>query len=123
MRARVGTDDCTVLQGSWAVLLNCHHAPTLLPSIEALMDTASQAKDTHAAFRLVLIAATCVDFPASVLQRGVKLRFDVATGLKAALSRCLRSEPVTDRDFYDGCTDRCGPRTYALHAQLCPHHD
>ena len=96
-----------MMQGAWAVVQNCQHAPDWLSGLSGLLDTIGQAKDTHAAFRLWCVTGNCVILPVSALERSVKVLLEAPADLKAATLTCLSAQPVPDAAFYNGCPKRC----------------
>ena len=109
-----------MMQGAWAVVQNCQHAPDWLSGLSGLLDTIGQAKDTHAAFRLWCVTGNCVILPVSALERSVKVLLEAPADLKAAALNCLSAQPVSDAAFYNGCPKRCA-RPLAISRHMDTH--
>merc|ERR1712147_204894 len=80
--------------GEWTFLSNCHLSISLLPELEAMMDTLFKQKlDEN--FRLFLSASPHPDFPISLLQRSLKIAQEPPRGIKANMLRLYANQGKT----------------------------
>ncbi|XP_058067045.1 dynein axonemal heavy chain 12 [Anopheles bellator] len=89
-------------EGSWVCLQNCHLAGRWMPTLEYLWESMDHY-NTTTSFRLWLTSYPSDQFPASILQNGIKMTNEPPTGLQQNLLRSYRSEPMNDDAFYTGC--------------------
>ncbi|KAF8058055.1 DHC10 [Scenedesmus sp. PABB004] len=82
--------------GHWVFLANCHLMTSWLPSLEKLIE-GLEAGAPHERFRLWLSSAPSADFPASILQRGLKMTTEPPKGLRANLTRLYAG--ITEEGF------------------------
>ena len=86
--------------GCWVFLANCHLMPEWLPTLDKILDkleAAASAASTvdarkvgavvHEQFRLWLSSAPTDAFPATLLQRSVKVAVEPPSGLRANMMR------------------------------------
>ncbi|XP_049547176.1 dynein axonemal heavy chain 12 [Anopheles darlingi] len=89
-------------EGSWVCLQNCHLAGSWMPTLEYLWESMDHY-NTTTSFRLWLTSYPSHQFPAALLQNGIKMTNEPPTGLQQNLLRSYRSEPMNDDAFYTGC--------------------
>uniref|UniRef100_A0A182SHB8 Dynein heavy chain n=1 Tax=Anopheles maculatus TaxID=74869 RepID=A0A182SHB8_9DIPT len=89
-------------EGSWVCLQNCHLAASWMPTLEYLWENMDHY-NTTTSFRLWLTSYPSEQFPASILQNGIKMTNEPPTGLQQNLLRSYHSEPMNDDTFYTGC--------------------
>ncbi|XP_041984652.1 dynein axonemal heavy chain 12 [Aricia agestis] len=90
------------LEGGWICLQNCHLAASWLPDLEKLVES-FDLTNTDLNFRLWLTSYPTDSFPQSILQIGVKMTNEPPTGLQHNLNRSYLSEPVKEKEFFEGC--------------------
>ncbi|KAG2427037.1 hypothetical protein HYH02_014682 [Chlamydomonas schloesseri] len=106
-----------IREGSWVVLQNCHLAKSFLPRLELLCEQQLTAGDVNPEFRLWLTSYPSDIFPPSVLENGLKITNEPPKGLRAGMERIYKSEPLTDKTFFEGALrqpDAFKHLTYAL---------
>ncbi|KAG2430514.1 hypothetical protein HXX76_010037 [Chlamydomonas incerta] len=106
-----------IREGTWVVLQNCHLAKSFLPRLELLCEQQLTAGDVHPEFRLWLTSYPSDIFPPSVLENGLKITNEPPKGLRAGMERIYKSEPLTDKTFFEGAlrqADAFKHLTYAL---------
>ena len=85
-------------QGGWALLQNCHLAPSFMGELEEIVenfDTNWPDKD----FRLWLTSVETNKFPASILQNSVKITIEPPKGLRSNLKRSYNK--LDNKDLED----------------------
>ncbi|XP_029676723.1 dynein heavy chain 7, axonemal-like [Formica exsecta] len=92
-------------EGGWIFLQNCHHAASWIPRLERICEDLNRS-GTSLDFRLWLSSCSIPDFPISVLQNSLKIAYDYPLRLKQSLLRAYRSEPVKNKEFFEGCPGR-----------------
>lgn len=107
-------------QGWWILLQNCHLAGSWLPTLEKICES-FDASNTSLDFRLWLSSYPTREFPIEVLQRGVKMTNEPSTDLKRNLTSRYNTEPVSSREYFEGCPGKNKVFTKLLYG-LCLFH-
>ncbi|XP_046630090.1 dynein axonemal heavy chain 7-like [Neodiprion virginianus] len=107
-------------QGWWIFLQNCHLASDWLPALERICET-FDASNTSLDFRLWLSSYPTREFPIAILERGVKMTNEPSADLKRNLTSRYYTEPVCNREYFEGCPGRNKVFTKLLYG-LCMFH-
>ncbi|KAK2581989.1 hypothetical protein KPH14_002425 [Odynerus spinipes] len=89
-------------KGGWIFLQNCHLVISWLPQLEKICENLN-AVNTSLTFRLWLSSYSVNEFPISILQNSVKIILDDTLDIKESLLRAFQSEPIQNKDFFEGC--------------------
>eukprot|EP00614_Pseudopedinella_elastica_P018404 CAMPEP_0172648382 /NCGR_PEP_ID=MMETSP1068-20121228/241239_1 /TAXON_ID=35684 /ORGANISM="Pseudopedinella elastica, Strain CCMP716" /LENGTH=2530 /DNA_ID=CAMNT_0013462701 /DNA_START=4 /DNA_END=7593 /DNA_ORIENTATION=- len=88
--------------GSWAVLQNCHLAPSWMSRMEKIIEDLTP-ENCHEEFRLWCTTYPSENFPSAVVQNGVKMTMEPPKGLRANLAGSFALDPIANDDFYTSC--------------------
>ncbi|XP_014210223.1 dynein heavy chain 7, axonemal-like [Copidosoma floridanum] len=88
--------------GEWVFLHNCHLALTWMTKFEKMCEEFT-VSNTNLGFRLWMSAQTDDKFPIGILQNSIKIAFDFPQDVKQTLTWSYKSEPIKDKDFFEGC--------------------
>ncbi|XP_064811633.1 dynein axonemal heavy chain 6-like [Oncorhynchus masou masou] len=107
-----------VLKGRWVFLQNCHLAASFMPRLQTVVNSLKwKGSDLDPHFRLWLSSKPDPVFPASILQRAIKVTVEPPRGLKEKLLHTFSpSGEVTERSF---CKMDCSPAWKTLLFSLC----
>ncbi|CAB1335557.1 unnamed protein product [Coregonus sp. 'balchen'] len=107
-----------VLKGRWVFLQNCHLAASFMPRLQTVVNSLKwKGSDLDPDFRLWLSSEPDPVFPASILQRAIKIAVEPPRGLKEKLLHTFSpSGEVTERSF---CKMDCSPAWKTLLFSLC----
>ena len=89
-------------KGSWVCLQNCHLCISWMPTLERICEEFSE-DSLNSGFRLWLTSEPSSNFPAFVLQNGIKMTQEPPKGMRANL---LGSLSTVDSDWFESCKRR-----------------
>ncbi|KAL2098859.1 hypothetical protein ACEWY4_005339 [Coilia grayii] len=110
-----------VQKGRWVFLQNCHLAASFMTRLQAIVNSLKwKGSDLDPHFRLWLSSKPDPNFPACILQRGLKVAVEAPQGLKQKLLHLVGvSGEVTEKTF---SKPECGPAWKTLVFSLCFFH-
>ena len=87
------------------LLQNCHLYPSWMPRLEQICEQMEgrghgRGETSHSSFRLWLTSYPSENFPATVLQGGIKLTNEPPIGLKSNMLGSYKTEPLADSNFF-----------------------
>ncbi|XP_058790035.1 dynein axonemal heavy chain 7-like [Phymastichus coffea] len=88
--------------GEWVFLHNCHLALSWMAKLEKICEN-FDITNTSLGFRLWMTTQSSDDFPIGLLQNSIKIAFDSPQDIKQTLTWTYKSEPVKDKEFFEGC--------------------
>ncbi|CAL7950071.1 unnamed protein product [Xylocopa violacea] len=89
-------------EGSWVFLENCHLVPSWMIRLEEICENCNTC-NVSLDFRLWLSTYSYKEFPISILQNSVKITYDYPLNIKESLLNIYQSEPIINREFFEGC--------------------
>ncbi|MBN3325639.1 DYH1B protein, partial [Atractosteus spatula] len=115
-RAKELINKAQVLKGRWVFLQNCHLAASFMPRLQSIVDSLKyKGTNIDPQFRLWLSSKPDSIFPASILQKGIKIAVESPQGLKKKLLHTFSTE-VTESTF---TKTGCSPVWKTLLFSLC----
>mmetsp|Transcript_38901 Transcript_38901/g.70950 ORF Transcript_38901/g.70950 Transcript_38901/m.70950 type:complete len:2173 (+) Transcript_38901:3-6521(+) len=106
--------------GEWVLVQNCHLMPKWMPELAKLCDQMSP-QTVHGDFRLWLSSCPSPAFPPSILEVGLKMTMEPASGIKASMKRMLAADPFCHAEFYQRCDELGEEWTQFLYMLLFAH--
>lgn len=88
--------------GEWVFLHNCHLALPWMMKLEKMCEE-FDISNTSLGFRLWMSTQSNDKFPIGLLQNSIKIAFDSPYDIKQTLTWTYKSEPVKDKEFFEGC--------------------
>ncbi|KAK9309475.1 hypothetical protein QLX08_000945 [Tetragonisca angustula] len=88
-------------EGGWIFLQNCHLTIHWLTNLEKLCENCNTSISLD--FRLWLSSYSINEFPINILQNSIKIMHDYPLNIKEALLNIYQSEPIINKEFFDGC--------------------
>ncbi|XP_076645556.1 dynein axonemal heavy chain 3 [Halictus rubicundus] len=92
-------------EGNWVFLENCHLVPHWMLDLERLCENCD-ISNTSLGFRLWLSSYPIKGFPISILQNSIKISHDYPLNIKEILQNIYQSDPIVNKEFYEGCPGR-----------------
>ncbi|OAD53307.1 Dynein heavy chain 7, axonemal [Eufriesea mexicana] len=89
-------------EGSWVFLQNCHLVTHWMVDLERICESCSTS-NVSLDFRLWLSSYSTKEFPISILQNSIKIVHDYPLDFKEALLNIYQSEPIINKEFFEGC--------------------
>ncbi|XP_054010575.1 dynein axonemal heavy chain 7-like [Hylaeus anthracinus] len=89
-------------EGGWVFLQNCHTVPHWMIQLEQICENCNISK-VSINFRLWLSSYPIKEFPISILQNSIKIVHDYPLNIKETLLNIYQSEPITNKEFFEGC--------------------
>nr|XP_015200682.1 PREDICTED: dynein heavy chain 14, axonemal isoform X2 [Lepisosteus oculatus] len=115
-RAKELINKAQVLKGRWVFLQNCHLAASFMPRLQSIINSLKyKGTNIDPQFRLWLSSKPDSIFPASILQKGIKIAVEPPQGLKKKLLHTFSTE-VTESTF---TMPGCSPVWKTLLFSLC----
>ena len=89
-------------EGNWIFLQNCHLVTHWITYLEKIYENCSTF-NVSLNFRLWLSSYCTNKFPISILQNSIKIMHDYPLNIKEALLNIYQSEPIINKEFFEGC--------------------
>lgn len=89
-------------EGGWVFLQNCHLVTHWLANLEKICDNCN-ISNSSLNYRLWLSSCSINEFPISILQNSIKIMHDYPLNIKETLLNIYQSEPIINKEFFEGC--------------------
>ncbi|XP_076166258.1 dynein axonemal heavy chain 7 [Ptiloglossa arizonensis] len=89
-------------EGDWIFLQNCHIVPHWMIHLEQICENCN-ISNVSINFRLWLSSYPMKEFPISILQNSIKIIHDYPLNIKETLLNIYQSEPIINKEFFEGC--------------------
>ncbi|XP_068982290.1 dynein axonemal heavy chain 7-like isoform X4 [Bombus flavifrons] len=89
-------------EGGWVFLQNCHLVTHWLANLEKICDNCN-ISNSSLDYRLWLSSCSINEFPISILQNSIKIMHDYPLNIKETLLNIYQSEPIINKEFFEGC--------------------
>ncbi|XP_043255150.1 dynein axonemal heavy chain 7-like [Colletes gigas] len=89
-------------EGGWVFLQNCHVVPHWMDQLEKICENCN-ISNVSINFRLWLSSYPTKKFPISILQNSIKIVHDYPLNIKETLLNIYQSEPIINKEFFEGC--------------------